>query len=121
VAAATFEWRWRPVHRDFYYDQVLADGSALALLDLDDAAMSEPAVDVSNFLAHLRLLALEEPLCADTVAVAADAFRERARRLDPDLDPFLLRLLEAATLLRLACIHEHHAEPLLLASERTIA
>jgi hypothetical protein len=121
AAAAGFEWRRRPVHRDFYYDQVLADGNALGILDLDDAAMSEPALDVSNFLAHLRLLALEEPARADAVTDAADAFRARMCRLDPDLDAYLLRVLEAGTLLRLACIHERHAEPLLQACERTIA
>ena len=121
AAAGRFEWRWRPVHRDFYYDQVFVDGSTLGLLDLDDAAMSEPALDVSNFLAHLRLLALEEPSRCEGIAAAANAFRNRMRSLDPDLDPSLLRVLEAGTLLRLACIHERHAGSLLQASERTIA
>jgi len=118
--AEGFAWRRRPVHRDFYHDQVLADGDALSLLDLDDTAMSEPALDVSNFIAHLRLLALEEPGRAEAVAAAATAFRQRICGLDPELDPLLLRVLEAGTLLRLACIHEPHAEPLIQASERTI-
>jgi aminoglycoside phosphotransferase (APT) family kinase protein len=118
--AAGSEWRRCPVHRDFYYDQVLADGDALGLLDLDDAAMSDPALDVANFLAHLVLLTLDEPTRAEGVAAAADAFRERIRRLDPDLDPVLVRILEAGTLLRLACIHERHAEPLTQASEGAI-
>jgi len=113
AADASWHWRFAPVHRDLYHDQVLLDGDRPALLDLDDAAMSEPALDVANFLAHLRLLQLEEPLRRAAVAAAADAFRRRSAELDPELDPQLVRLLEAATLLRLACIHSSHRRRLL--------
>jgi thiamine kinase-like enzyme len=105
AAAEPWAWRSLPVHRDLYHDQVLVDGPSVALVDLDDAAVSEPAVDVANFLAHLRLLALEEPLRREAVARAAGAFRARSHELDPLLDARLVRLLEAATLLRLATIH----------------
>lgn len=98
-------WRWRPVHRDFYYDQVLAGSHGLSLIDFDDAAMSEPAVDVANFLAHLRLLSLKAHGNAEALAPVAEAFRDRSRELDRDLDPRLVRYLEGATLLRLAEIH----------------
>lgn len=43
----------RPLHRDFYPDQVLVAGDALWLVDLDLAAMGDPALDVGNFAAHL--------------------------------------------------------------------
>jgi Ser/Thr protein kinase RdoA (MazF antagonist) len=119
-AAASAEWRLRPVHRDFYHDQLLVDGDALGVLDLDDAAMSEPAVDVANFLAHLRLLGLEEPMRERSVGAVRDAFGARAQQLDPRLDPLLVRLLESATLLRLACIHEPRCEPLLEAAEAVL-
>src|SRR5690606_7090338 len=60
--AGTIEgWRSLPIHRDFYHDQVLADGDGLSVMDLDDAAMSEPAIDIANFAAHLDLLALQQP------------------------------------------------------------
>ena len=98
-------WRWRPVHRDFYYDQVLAGEHGLSLLDFDDAAMSEPAVDVANFLAHLGLLSLKSLGRPDGLAAVAEAFRQRSRELDEELDPRLVRFLEGATLLRLAQIH----------------
>ena len=113
AADAPWEWRTAPVHRDLYHDQVLLGPDGPALLDLDDAALSEPALDVANFLAHLRLLQLEEPLQRGAVAAAADAFRRRSLELDPDVDPHLVRLLEAATLLRLACIHTAHTSRLL--------
>ena len=106
-------WRSAPVHRDLYHDQVLLDDGRPILLDLDDAAMSEPALDVANFLAHLRLLALQEPQRRVDVAKAAAAFRSRYAALDPLLDPRLVRLLEAGTLLRLACIHAPLGRPLL--------
>jgi Ser/Thr protein kinase RdoA (MazF antagonist) len=120
AALTPLEWRLRPVHRDFYHDQLLVDGGRLAVLDFDDAAMSEPAVDVANFLAHLRLLALEQPVRADAVHTAARAFRERCHDLDEGLDPSLVLLLESATLLRLACIHEPLAPGLLDAAEALV-
>ena len=98
-------WRLRPVHRDLYPEQVLVEGDRLALVDLDDAALSEPAVDVANFLAHLRLLSLDEPRSIEPLEAVAAAFESRYALLDPDLDPALVRVLEATTLLRLAPIH----------------
>jgi aminoglycoside phosphotransferase (APT) family kinase protein len=98
-------WRWRPVHRDFYHDQVLVGGHGLSILDWDDAAMSEPAVDVANFLAHLRLLALQRTGGAAALADVSAAFAERYRQLDAKLDPELVRFLEGTTFLRLAEIH----------------
>ncbi len=101
-----FDWRWRPVHRDFYHDQVLVGSDGLAVIDVDDAAMSEPAVDVANFAAHLRLLALQELGDSSGLAGVRAAFVDRSLGLDPDLDRGLLRFLEGATLLRLAAIHQ---------------
>ena len=116
-----FGWRLRPIHRDFYHEQVLVSSSGLALIDFDDAAMSEPAVDVANFLAHLRLLALEEPSKATAIAAASAAFAARYGDLDAQLDPLLVRVLESATLLRLACIHEPFAEQLINESLARVA
>lgn len=104
-------WRWRPIHRDFYHDQVLLGEHGLSMLDFDDAKMSEPAVDVANFLAHLRLLSLQQTGTVGALSGVADAFEGRYRRLDTDLDPALTRFLEGTTLLRLAEIHlPRHSE-----------
>jgi len=100
-------WRWRPVHRDFYPDQVLVDGAgAPAVLDCDDAALSEPAVDVANFAAHLRLLAIQRPDRHAALADVARAFLSCYQDLDAALDLDLVRFLEGTTLLRLAGIHQ---------------
>lgn len=101
----TEDWRWRPAHRDFYHDQVLAGAHGLSVLDFDDAAMSEPAVDVANFLAHLRLLSLQAYGTPGALAPVAVTFLDRYEALDPVLSPSLVRFLEGATLLRLAEIH----------------
>jgi hypothetical protein len=41
------------IHRDFYADQVIVDGSRLYLLDFDLYCEGEPALDIGNFLGHL--------------------------------------------------------------------
>ncbi len=53
VAARLPQATARPLHRDFYPDQILVNGEALWLVDLDLAAMGDPALDVGNFVAHL--------------------------------------------------------------------
>ena len=105
MAGTLHAWRSLPVHRDFYDAQVLVDGERLSMLDLDDAAMSEPAVDIANFAAHLDLMALRHPGHESGVMAARGRFLERSRALDPALDERLLAFLMATTLLRLAGIH----------------
>ncbi len=49
----------RPIHRDFYYSQVLIDGADLTLIDFDLVSLGDPAIDVANFMAHLIFLGLD--------------------------------------------------------------
>lgn len=49
-----------PCHRDFYPDQVVADGDRLYLVDLDLYCLGDPGLDAGNFLAHLTDTALRE-------------------------------------------------------------
>ncbi len=98
-------WRWRPIHRDAYHEQVLVDGNRLSILDLDDAAMSEPAIDIANFVAHLQLLGIQRHENPAALASVMDAFMAQSLHLDPELDHALLDVLQVATLLRLAGIH----------------
>lgn len=98
-------WRWRPIHRDAYHDQVLIDDGRLAILDLDDAAMSEPAVDIANIAAHLQLLGIQRHGNSTALVGVIEAFLRQSLHLDPGLDPTLLDVLRAATLLRLAGVH----------------
>jgi hypothetical protein len=45
--------RPRPIHGDFHGDNVLVDGARLALVDLEDCAMGDPADDVASNWAQL--------------------------------------------------------------------
>jgi len=103
-AVADGAWEYPTVvHRDLYEEQVLVD-ERIGLIDLDDAALGPPELDVGNLVAHVDLLALrtERDLTAGT-----DALLEGYRRMGPALDPSLLARCRALTLLRLACIHEN--------------
>lgn len=42
------------VHRDFYEKQVLVNGHQTVLIDFDTLCRSDPAIDLGNFLAHLK-------------------------------------------------------------------
>lgn len=52
---------FRPVHlhRDLYDKQILVANDRTVLLDLDTAAVGDPALDLGNHLAHVRLRALQ--------------------------------------------------------------
>ena len=102
-------WRSRPIHRDCYHEQWLLDPDGLALLDFDDAKIGEPAVDIANVTAHLHLLALQLGRPVSSLNPVVDAFNDAASAADPDLPSDLVRALEAATLLRLADIHQPRA------------
>ncbi len=92
-----------PVHRDFYYSQILIDGHRLTLIDLDLFALGDPAIDVANFTAHLYLLGLRLFEDIDFFAPGADLFLSAYARLRPVDAAFWQRFLfyEAATYFRL--------------------
>jgi aminoglycoside phosphotransferase (APT) family kinase protein len=51
----------RPIHGDFYADQVLIDAGAAALIDLDNAVLGDPCADMGSFAAHLYTRGCDEP------------------------------------------------------------
>jgi Ser/Thr protein kinase RdoA (MazF antagonist) len=95
------------IHRDLYEDQILV-GERIGLIDLDDAAVGPPELDVGNLLAHLELLALRSGI---GVAEVAGALLGGYAASGADLDPGLLDRCRRLSLLRLVCIHR---EPRLL-------
>ena len=92
-----------PVHRDFYYSQLLFDGPRLTLIDLDLFALGDPAIDVANFTAHLYFLGLQSLGNWDTLAYEADLFVDTYARFYPVDEMFQQRLAfyQAATFFRL--------------------
>ncbi len=109
-----------PIHRDFYYSQVLFDGPRLTLIDFDLISLGDPAIDVANFSAHLHFLGLDHFNSLDTLHAEAEHFLKiyaRCRQVD---ESFLRRLAfyQAATFFRLLNVVaprpalRHHFEPL---------
>ncbi|HXD68373.1 MAG TPA: phosphotransferase [Gaiellales bacterium] len=60
----------RPSHGDLKHNQILFDGRRWALVDFDTVCLAEPALDLGNFLAYLRLKATGagEPCLASRLA-----------------------------------------------------
>ena len=97
------EWDCRTVvHRDLYEEQVLI-GERVGLIDLDDAALGPPELDVGNLVAHIELLGLRRGLDLRT---ATEALLSGYRRTGPALEAGLLSCCRVLTLLRLACLHQ---------------
>lgn len=92
-----------PSHRDFYDKQLLIDGRQGSLLDLETSSRAEPELDIANFLAHLKLRALQGRRL-DTEGLERgflDGYLGRQNRPSrARLDWYL-----ASSLLRLACVY----------------
>jgi Ser/Thr protein kinase RdoA (MazF antagonist) len=101
------------VHRDLYEDQILV-GDRAALIDLDDAAVGPPELDVGNLLAHLELL---EARSGRALAPMLDAVLAGYARSGGPLDDELLARCRRLALLRLACIHDDAAFALTASSQ----
>jgi|GEM_PF-497845 len=100
------DWRHQPVHRDLHPEQVLvAPDGRIGFVDLDDAALSEPALDVGNFVAHLVWLGCTTATAAARLRDTALAFRRAHATVDARMDAAVVRWCEAAALLRLADVH----------------
>jgi Ser/Thr protein kinase RdoA (MazF antagonist) len=90
------------VHRDLYEEQILL-GDRVGLIDLDDAALGPPELDVGNLLAHIELLSLRSG--RDLSGMCDELLAGYARAGAP-LDDGLVDRCRRLTRLRLACIHD---------------
>ena len=97
------DWDCRTVvHRDLYEEQVMI-GERVGLIDLDDAALGPPELDLGNLLGHVELLGRRK---RRRVAAAADALVGGYAATGPALDSGLLQRCRRLTLLRLACLND---------------
>lgn len=104
------------VHRDFYEKQVLRDDHNTILIDFDTLCLSDPALDVGNFLAHLELNRLQGIVEVDGADLAfAEGY---GNRQTTDFHARVTAYTRSA-LLRLACLYSfwprwrHVVQPLL--------
>jgi Ser/Thr protein kinase RdoA (MazF antagonist) len=90
------------VHRDLYEEQILV-GERIGLIDLDDAALGPPELDLGNLIAHAELLATRQ---AHDLERGTRALIEGYAGTGPALDRELLDRCRRLTLLRLACLND---------------
>jgi phosphotransferase family enzyme len=97
-----------PCHRDLHDKQVIAHpAGAVGLLDLDTLCAADPALDIGNLLAHLRLRLLQGHCTPDTAARCADALIDAmCLPAGPAVDAY-----RAAALLRLAAVYTFRPGP----------
>jgi aminoglycoside phosphotransferase (APT) family kinase protein len=65
------------IHRDFYPDHVIVDGSRLYLLDFDLYCEGDPGLDIGNFLGHLTEQSVRTLGDAYALADREEAMAER--------------------------------------------
>lgn len=94
----------RPIHRDFYPAQVIALGDRPGFIDLDDSALGDPAIDVGNFLAHLKLLSFQRHSNPGALDHEGEVFLKEY--VESAVNARIERILffQASTLLRLASL-----------------
>lgn len=96
-------WRCSTVvHKDLYEEQVLV-GDRIGLIDVDDAALGPPELDIGNLLAHVELLERrrDRELAREKLALL-----EGYAEAGPIVDEALLERCRRLTLLRLACLND---------------
>lgn len=100
-----------PIHGDFYAKQVLFDGDAVALVDLDEAVRGDPAADLGNFIAHLHRQAGRGDLAPHLVNPIKAALLEGYRLANTHPIHDRIELYTAVSLLRLAQDPFRNREP----------
>lgn len=90
----------RPIHRDFYPDQVLVDGSRLYLLDLDLYCEGDPGLDIGNFIGHLTEQSLRTLDVPDALGEQEEALQERFVELSGEAVRPAVRTYATLTLAR---------------------
>ena len=99
---------WVPAHRDLHDKQIVAVGDRVGLLDLDTLCSADPALDLANLLAHLRLRVLQGHCTAAVAGRCAARLRASA---GGRAGAQAVATYTAATLLRLAAVYTFRPGP----------
>lgn len=100
LGAATPEPEPRGIHRDFYADQVLVDGERIYLLDFDLYCAGDPALDIGNFLGHIKEQSLRATGDPGSLAHLEAAMEERFVELSGEAARSAVHSYAALTLAR---------------------
>jgi len=88
------------IHRDFYADQVIVDGSRLHLIDFDLYCEGDPALDIGNFLGHTTEQSLRTFGDPGALADLEEALEERFVELSGEKVRPAVRSYKTLTLAR---------------------
>lgn len=91
-------------HRDFYDKQVLYSENRTTIIDCDNIAMADPALDYGNFTAHITLRKLQHPESSANIDNGLEAFRAGYNQINENIKTNS-HWWTAATLLRLATLY----------------
>jgi hypothetical protein len=100
VGAATPQPQPCGIHRDFYADQVIVDGSRLHLIDFDLYCEGDPALDIGNFLGHTTEQSLRTSGDPGALAELEEALEERFVELSGEKVRPAVRSYKTLTLAR---------------------
>jgi thiamine kinase-like enzyme len=91
-------------HRDYYDKQVIFSKKKVTLIDCDNMAMADPALDYGNFIGHLILRRLQYPQATGYINDGLRAFNDAYRYSD---EGFIDRAKwwASATLLRILTLY----------------
>ena len=88
------------IHRDFYADQVIVAGPRLCLIDFDLYCEGDPALDIGNFLGHIREQSLRSLGDPEALADLEVAMEERFVELAGERTRPAVRAYKLLTLAR---------------------
>jgi thiamine kinase-like enzyme len=88
------------IHRDFYPDQVLVGGEHLYLLDFDLYCEGDPALDIGNFVGHMREYGLRTTGSPDAFKEHEQAMVERFVQLSSEATRQRIEVYSLLTLAR---------------------
>ncbi|MCF6256309.1 MAG: aminoglycoside phosphotransferase family protein [Gammaproteobacteria bacterium] len=88
------------IHRDFYAEQIIADGEALYLLDFDLYCKGDPALDIGNFIAHITEFSLRTLGDPSALAYVEHALAQRFLQLNPKITAQTIHVYTTLTLAR---------------------
>ena len=102
----------RPIHGDFYADQVVFAGDRVALIDFDEAALGSPAWDLGNFIGHLHYRNLAGAISAGTPEAVGNGLIDGYRAAGGEASLREVQLQTAVSLMRLGARPFRERDPL---------
>ncbi len=100
LAAGTPASPYCGIHRDFYADQVIVNGSRLYLTDFDLYCEGDPGLDIGNFLGHITEQSLRTLGDPKTLADRERAMEEKFVELSGEVRRPAVRAYTTLTLVR---------------------